>query len=168
MELFERLVAEWSVIAAAPITFVVLLITIFVAAFMLARLLERREKEATKAEMKLQDRRIDGYKTELEGLTKALTEHQAPGPSKLIPVNFGNSTTRDAFVEITTQPAHTIKFYGPPSRSSDDQIERFAAFARLQEAGLANVQQSAGLTRTITSTSTGSTLRSDYDERNKS
>src|SRR5712691_7436822 len=108
-------------------------------------------------------RRRDGYRTEVEAPSRALSARHAPGPSQLMPVNFGNSATRDAFVEITRQPAHSVKFYGAPSEWSEEQIKKFAAFARLQEAGLANVQQSAGLTTTtITSTSTGSALRSDY------
>ncbi|HXM82092.1 MAG TPA: hypothetical protein VN929_09205 [Burkholderiales bacterium] len=149
MGLIDRLVEEWPVIAAAPYSFWLLMLAILVAAAGLAHLWNRREMSAIKAEKasadattKLTEKERDVYKSEAENYKKDLEKaNKLSGPSQLAPVSYGNTEVREAFVQVSSMPIGKITIYGTPSEWTDEDIGRFAAFTRLQEAGLAKIEQ---------------------------
>jgi len=137
MALLDRLEQEWPLILAAPYTHWLLLLAILGAAVWIAHLWNRREMKAIKAEGNLKDERIAGLKTENEKLSKEIEKKGKT--STPIPVEYGSASIQDAFLEIRT-PGHAITFYGTPKDWSARDITRFAAFTRLQETGLAKIE----------------------------
>jgi hypothetical protein len=158
MGLIDRLVAEWPVISSAPFTHWLVLLAILIAAAGFAHLWNRREMSALNAESRLKDARLTELRTENERLGSEVTKKGER--SQPIPVQYGSDTVKTAFLEIR-KPDRSVTFFGAPADWSKRDISRFAAFTRLQEAGLAKIEQMTLPRRSVVS---GTSAAFDYAE----
>jgi hypothetical protein len=179
--LVNLLAAEWRVIADAPITLApITLVVIVLAIVAIVAIAAKfsswwhgreinalvREKDTLNAFIKLKDTQIENLMTETARLTEELAKSNKNALLPVLaPVVYGNREIRDVFMEIARPRGPAIKLLGGPEKWSDEQIQEVAAAFRLQEAGLAKVEQWTNPTSlTVSSTALALTLSGIVDQ----
>ena len=159
----EVLSKEWDVISGAPISF---LLAVIAVAGVIALVLSKwhaRVQEALKAENHLLEQKNKELQTEADGLSKELEGiRRKPQPRE----GFGSEEMKSAITEIIT--THSIKFLGSPIEWSDEQLNKFALFTLLHEAGHAQIQQyNVPPQATVLGTATTSSIYEFIKDRDK-
>lgn len=175
--LFAWLQIEGRVIFDAPFVFGIAAIAIVWGTFRFATWWYGRDikthettigglKTSHEAAIKLLEKQIEILKDENAALRRDLEKgKQISGPSVYAPLMYGNAAVQSAAVEIKDG---SVTFYGAPEQWTDSQISRFAAFTRLQDAGIARITVTNPSTSTVSPTVSTATLNQILDWPKKS
>lgn len=165
MALIERLFGEWSVIADAPYTHWLLFLAVLLAAVGGASLWYRkqladaaREVAATKAEKALAEAVGKQLKEESANLSTELTAlKQSPAPSAFNQIAHSSTAVLNTLFEI--EEKKTTRFMGSTLADfSPEQLNKFAQFSRLRDAGAVHIHGASQGSTVVTSTSTASEM----------
>ena len=169
---FDQFIKEWPAIMAAPTIYGFFVFAAFAIAFGIVRVFSKREKNILKADNNLKDARIGQLKEETERMAKKIAElENMPEPPAFNHALYGSTLVKATLFEI--EEKKTTRFSGPPSDWTPEQINKFAAFDRLKDAGAVNIKiygspmQNTVVTSTATASDMSGFVRRNDPKQNK-
>ena len=136
---FDQFIKEWPAIVAAPTIYGFLVLAAFAIAFAVVNIFNKREKDILKADNALKDAINKQLKEETERMSKEITSlKKTPDPPAFNHAVYAGPNVFQTLVEI--EEKKTTRFTGPPSAWSPAQINKFAEFDRLRDAGAVKIQ----------------------------